>query len=184
MLHEGKSELTFDKIVEVDSTKKVAALAFVSRCTIVRDRADDQYNCLSTLSYWDLVLKIADSQLSPPRRSSPSPSQLHGNPSLSNSASKSEQRPRKSSSQVVLYMVPSSSFKILLLVVISFLHIPFISLHRHHHCSPDRIIPCFFISSLHAASWLTLCMYVYNLQSVLPRPGNVCLQITLFSMLA
>ena len=31
MLREGKSELTFDKIVEVDSTKKVAALAFVSR---------------------------------------------------------------------------------------------------------------------------------------------------------
>jgi hypothetical protein len=30
MLKEAKSELTFDKIVEVDSTKKVAALAFVS----------------------------------------------------------------------------------------------------------------------------------------------------------
>ena len=50
MLREAKSELTFDKIVEVDSTKKVAALAFVSFCVIVHDRADDQYNCLSTLS--------------------------------------------------------------------------------------------------------------------------------------
>jgi hypothetical protein len=50
MLHEAKSELTFDKIVEVDSTKKVAALAFVSPCTISSYCADDQYNCLSTFS--------------------------------------------------------------------------------------------------------------------------------------
>jgi hypothetical protein len=111
MLQERKTELTFDKIVEVDSTKKVAALAFVSPCTIIRDRADDQYNCLSTFSYWDLVLKIADSQLSPPRRSFPSLSQLLGNQSPSDSASKSEQRPIKSSSQVVLYMVPSHRSK-------------------------------------------------------------------------
>jgi len=50
MVQEQKSELPFEKIIEVDSTKKVAALAFVSFCVIVHDRADDQYNCLSTLS--------------------------------------------------------------------------------------------------------------------------------------
>lgn len=50
MLQEQKSELTFDKIIEVDSTKKVAALAFVSPCTIASYCADDQYNCLSTPS--------------------------------------------------------------------------------------------------------------------------------------
>jgi len=55
MLHEAKSELNFDKIVEVDSTKKVAALAFVSLCPIIYDGADDQYNCLSTLSYNSLL---------------------------------------------------------------------------------------------------------------------------------
>ena len=55
MLHEAKTELTFDKIIEVDSTKKVAALAFVSFCVIVHDRADDQYNCLSMLSYSTLL---------------------------------------------------------------------------------------------------------------------------------
>jgi hypothetical protein len=144
MLHEGKSELPFDQVIEVDSTKKVAALAFVSPCIIASYRADDQYNCLSTLSCPETLVSIADSQLSPPRRSSPSPNPLHGNPSHSSSASKSEQRPIESSSQVVLYMVPSSSFKILLSVVISFPHNSSISLHRHHHCSQHRIISMLF----------------------------------------
>ena len=62
MLQEEKSELTFDEIVEEDSTKKVAALAFVSRSPHESGRADNQYNCLSTLSYADgLTLQLTHS---------------------------------------------------------------------------------------------------------------------------
>lgn len=59
MLQEEKSELTFDEIVENDSTKKVAALAFVSRSPHESGRADNQYNCLSTISCSRMVLRYS-----------------------------------------------------------------------------------------------------------------------------
>jgi hypothetical protein len=50
MFQEEKTEMDFDEIVEDDSTKKVAALAFVSSDPHSVDRANGQYNCLSKIS--------------------------------------------------------------------------------------------------------------------------------------